>query len=43
MLLNKSFPSILYVCDFVENIEPDLIYPGKGLSIQLRVSLNILS
>ncbi|KAJ5367174.1 hypothetical protein N7541_001115 [Penicillium brevicompactum] len=40
---NKSFPAILHVRDFIENVEPDPTRPGKGLSIQLRVSLNIPS
>jgi hypothetical protein len=40
---NKSFPAILHIRDFVENVEPDPTRPGKGLSIQLRVSLNIPS
>lgn len=40
---NKSFSAILHVLDFVENVEPDPTRPGKGLSIQLRVSLNIPS
>jgi hypothetical protein len=38
---NKSFPAILHVRDFVEHIKPDPTRPGKGLSMQLRVSLNI--
>lgn len=38
---NQSFPSILHVRDFIEYVEPDPTRPGKGLSMQLRVSLNI--
>lgn len=40
---NKYFPAILQVLDFIGNVEPDPTRPGKGLSIQLRVSLNIPS
>ena len=43
MPLNKSFPAILHMRDFIEYVEPDPTRPGKGLSIQLRVSLNIQS
>lgn len=38
---NKSFPAILHIRDFTEHVEPDLTRPGEGLSMQLRVSLNI--
>jgi hypothetical protein len=38
---NQSFPAILHVRDFIEYVEPDPTRPGKGLSMQLRVSLNI--
>ncbi|KAJ5144283.1 hypothetical protein N7526_001791 [Penicillium atrosanguineum] len=38
---NKSFPAILHIRDFIEHVEPDPTRPGKGLSMQLRVSLNI--
>jgi hypothetical protein len=41
MLLNKSFPAILYVRDFIEQVEQDLTRLGKGLALQLRISLNI--
>jgi hypothetical protein len=40
---NKSFLAILRIRDFIENVEPDSTRPGKGLSVQLRVSLNIPS
>lgn len=40
---NKSFPPILHIRDFIENVEPDPTRPGKGFPIQLRVSLNIPS
>jgi hypothetical protein len=40
---NKSFPAILHIRHFIENVEPDPTRPGKGISIQLRVSLNIPS
>jgi hypothetical protein len=38
---NGSLPAILHVRDFVEHVEPDPTRPGKALSMQLRVSLNI--
>jgi hypothetical protein len=38
---NKSFPAILHVRDFIEHVEPDPTRPGKALSMQLRISLNI--
>ncbi|KAJ5612016.1 hypothetical protein N7510_005210 [Penicillium lagena] len=38
---NKSFPAILHIRDFIEHVEPDPTRPAKGLSMQLRVSLNI--
>lgn len=38
---SKSFPAILHVRDFVEQVEPDPTRPGKALSMQLRVALNI--
>lgn len=41
MPLNKSFPAILHVRDFIEQVEPDPTRPGKGLALQLRISLNI--
>jgi hypothetical protein len=36
-----TYPAIIHVRNFVEHIEPDPARPGKGLSLQLRVSLNI--
>jgi hypothetical protein len=41
MSSNRSSPAILHVRDFVEHIEPDPTRPGKALSMQLCVSLNI--
>lgn len=41
MASSKSFPAILHVRDFVEHVEPDPTRPGKALSMQLRVALNI--
>jgi hypothetical protein len=38
---NKSSLAILHIRDFIEHVEPDPTRPGKGLSMQLRVSLNI--
>jgi hypothetical protein len=38
---NISFPAILHIRDFIDHVEPDPTRPGKGLSMQLRVSLNI--
>ncbi|CAG8102758.1 unnamed protein product [Penicillium nalgiovense] len=43
MPANKSFSDFLHVRDFIENVEPDPTRPGKGLSIQMRISLNISS
>jgi hypothetical protein len=39
---DKSFQAILHIRDFTEHVEPDPARPGKGLSVQLRVSFNIL-
>jgi hypothetical protein len=36
-----SFPAILHIRDFIDHVEQDPTRPGKGLSMQLRVSLNI--
>jgi hypothetical protein len=41
MALNKSFPAILHIRDFIEQVELDPARPGKGLALQLRISLNI--
>jgi hypothetical protein len=41
MPLNTFFPAILHIRDFIEYVEPDPTRPGKGLSMQLHVSLNI--
>lgn len=38
---NSTFPAIIHIRDFVEHVEPDPTRPGKGLSMQLRVSLNL--
>jgi hypothetical protein len=38
---NTPFPAILHIRDFIDNVEQDPTRPGKGLSMQLRVSLNI--
>lgn len=38
---NSTFPAIIHIRDFVEHVEPDPTRPGKGLSLQLRVSLNL--
>ncbi|KAJ6168290.1 hypothetical protein N7497_001133 [Penicillium chrysogenum] len=38
---NSTFPAIIHIRDFVEHVEPDPTRPGKGLSMQLRISLNI--
>lgn len=38
---SNTFPAILHVRDFVEHVEPDPTRPGKALSMQLRVALNI--
>lgn len=40
---NKSFPAILHIRNFIERVEPDPTRPNKGISMQLRVSLNIPS
>lgn len=37
----NSFPAILHIRDFIVHVEPDPTRPGKGLSMQLRISLNI--
>lgn len=41
MSSNSTCPAIIHVRDFVEQVEPDPTRPGKGLSMQLRISLNI--
>src|ERR1700744_5598871 len=41
MTSNSTCPAIIHIRDFVEHVEPDPTRPGKGLSMQLRVSLNI--
>lgn len=38
---NKSFPTVLHIRDFIEQVEQDPTRPGKGLALQLRISLNI--
>ena len=38
---NQSSLAILHIRDFIEHVEPDPTRPGKGLFMQLRVSLNI--
>ena len=38
---NKSFPAIIHVRDFIDSVEPDPTRPGRALSMQLGVSLNI--
>jgi hypothetical protein len=38
---NKSSPAILHIRDFIDYVEPDPTHPGKALSMQLRVLLNI--
>lgn len=38
---NPTCPAIIHVRDFVEHVEPDPTRPGKGLSMQLRMSLSI--
>lgn len=38
---NTTCPAILHIRDFIDRVEPDPTRPGKGLSIQLRISLNI--
>lgn len=38
---NKTCPVILHIRDFVDEVEQDPTRPGKGLSLQLRLSLNI--
>jgi hypothetical protein len=37
----NSFPAILHMRDFIDHMEQDPTRPGKSLSLQLRVSLNI--
>jgi hypothetical protein len=41
MPLNRSFPAVLHIRDFIEQVEQDPTRPGKGLALQLRTSLNI--
>jgi hypothetical protein len=41
MPLTKTFPAILHIRDFIEQVEQDPARPGKGLALQLRISLNI--
>ncbi|CAI7627757.1 unnamed protein product [Penicillium pancosmium] len=41
MRSNTTHPAIIHIRDFVEHVEPDPTRPGKGLSMQLRVLLNI--
>jgi hypothetical protein len=41
MTSNSTCPAIIHIRDFVEHVEPDPTRPGKGLSMQLRISLNI--
>lgn len=38
---NQTCPAILHVRDFVEHVERDPTRPGRGLALQLRLSLNI--
>jgi hypothetical protein len=38
---NSTYPAVIHIRDFVEHIEPDPTRPGKGQSMQLRISLNI--
>ncbi|KAJ5111788.1 hypothetical protein NUU61_001418 [Penicillium alfredii] len=38
---NTTYPAILHIRDFIDHVEPDPTRPGKGLSMQLRISLNI--
>lgn len=38
---NTTCPAIIHIRDFIDHVEPDPTRPGKGLSIQLRLSLNI--
>lgn len=42
MSSNSTCPAIIHIRDFVGRVEPDPTPPGKGLSMQLRISLNIL-
>ncbi len=37
----STFPAHLHIRDFIDSAEPDPTRPGKGLALQLRVSLNI--
>lgn len=37
----QTGPAVLYIRDFVEQCEPDPTRPGKGLALQLHISLNI--
>ncbi|KAJ5904785.1 uncharacterized protein N7473_001701 [Penicillium subrubescens] len=41
MASNSTCPAIIHIRDFVEQVEPDPTRPGKGFSMQLRISLNI--
>jgi hypothetical protein len=38
---NTTWPAIIHIRDFIDHVEPDPTRPGKGLSMQLRISLNI--
>jgi hypothetical protein len=38
---NSICPAVIHIRDFVEHVEPDPTRPGKGHSMQLRISLNI--
>jgi hypothetical protein len=33
MLLTKTFLAILYIRDFIEQVEQDLVRPRKGLAL----------
>lgn len=41
MPLSKTCPAILHIRDFIDHVEPDPTRPGKGLALQMHVSLNI--
>jgi hypothetical protein len=41
MTANSTCPAIIHIRDFVKHVEPDPTRPGEGLSMQLRISLNI--
>ena len=36
-----TFPAIIHIRDFINHVEPDPTRPGKGLALQLHVSLNL--